>query len=323
MGAVRKGNWVYFGIATHGDWSTPATDVIFNIQLDRNGDGTAENPVVANNRLVFGPNADPIDVFVVTVGNAIVSFTNAFDSTRTTAPYNNSVLVVPVPVASLGLAAGDTNFGYRVLGASRFFGTIDATPFARYDIANQGIAFADGLSTPSTPIVPAAAPTTMFPDLQGTSMGVTYNAANFAANGSQGALLLHHFGQGAQRTEVLPVVDKTHGLLALKGGSCDNSAIDLSGSGNAVTGNVHSNGGLKISGSRNTVSGTLTYRTGCNASVKGLTATATGLQVDPLAHLTPAHFPCTFTRSGSWTLSGNLAPGVYCATGTITVSGSG
>ncbi len=233
------------------------------------------------------------------------------------------MLVVPVPVASLGLAAGDTNFGYRVLGASRFFGTIDATPLARYDIANQGIAFADGLSTPSTPIVPAAAPTTMFPDLQGTSMGVTYNAANFAANGSQGVLLLHHFGQGAQRTEVLPVVDKTHGLLALKGGSCDNSAIDLSGSGNAVTGNVHSNGGLKISGSRNTVSGTLTYRTGCNASVKGLTATATGLQADPLAHLTPAHFPCTFTRSGSWTLSGNLAPGVYCATGTITVSGSG
>jgi subtilisin family serine protease len=320
-GAVRKGDWVYFGIATHGDWSTPATDVVFNIQLDRDGNGAAENPVIANNRLVFGPNADPIDVFVVTAPG-IVSYTNAFDSTRTTAPYNNSVLVLPVPVAALGLVAGDTNFNYRVVAASRFFPTIDVTPFARYDIANQGIAFSDGLSTPATPISALAGPTTMFPDLQGTSIGVTYNAANFAANQSQGVLLLHHFGQGAQRTEVLPVVDKTYGLLALKGGACDNDALEMSGSGFAVTGNVHSNGGLKISGSKNTVSGTLTYRTGCRASVKGLTATATGLQADPLAHLTPAHFPCTFSRSGSWSLSGSLAPGVYCATGTIKVSGS-
>jgi len=322
VGAVRKGNWVYFGIATHGDWSAPATDVQFNIQFDRDGNGTAEGNQAVTTRLVFGANADPLDHFVVSVGTGVVSWTNAFDSTRTTAPFNNSVLVVPVPVAALGLAAGDTNFRYRVVGQSRFFGTIDTTPFASYDIANLGVTFADGLSTPPSIFSAAAAPTTMYPDQNGTSIGVNFNAANFAANASQGVLLLHHFGEASQRTEVLPVASSTFALLALKGGACDNQALELSGSKNAVTGNVHSNGGLKISGSKNTVSGAVTYRTGCRADVKGLTATAAALQADPLAHLTPAHFPCTFSRTGSWDLKGPLAPGVYCATGTIKLSAS-
>jgi hypothetical protein len=321
VGAVRKGDWMYFGLATHGDWSTPATDSILNIQVDRNNDNAAD-VTAATNRLTFGANADPLDIFVVTVGTAVVSYTNAFDSTKTTAPFNNSVLVVPVPVSRLGLPAGQTNFRYRVVGQSRFFGTIDTTAWAKYDIANLGLTFADGLTTPPSIFAAAAAPTTMYPDQNGQSIGVTYNAANFAANGSQGVLLLHHFGEGSQRTEVLPAVDKTFALLALKGGACDNEALQLSGSKNKVTGNVHSNGGLKITGSKNTVSGAVTYRTGCSANVKGLTATAAGLQADPLAHLTPAHFPCTFSRTGSWNLSGPLAPGVYCATGTITLSAS-
>ena len=216
---------------------------------------------------------------------------------------NNSVLVVPVPVSRLGLPAGQTAFRYRVVGQSRFWGTIDTTGWAKYDIANLGVTFADGLSTPPSIFSATAAATTMYPDLAGTSIGVTFNAANFAANGSQGVLLLHHFGEGSQRTEVLPVVTGTFGFLALKGGACDNSAIDLSGSGNAVTGNVHSNGGIKISGSKNTVSGTLTYRTGCRASVKGLTATEDEIdaRVEEIAganNTTPAKVYASLQKAG-------------------------
>jgi subtilisin family serine protease len=321
-GAVRKGDWMYFGVVTHGDWSTPATDVQFNVQIDRNNDNVVDTQSFTT-RLTFGANADPLDLFVVGVGTSAVSFTNTFDSNRTTAPYNSSVLVMPVPVAAIG-PAGTTAFRYRVVGQSRFWGVIDTTDWAKFDLANPGLAFADGLATPAT-VFGAATPTTTYPDQPGQNIGLVYNPANFAANASQGVLLLHHYGEQAQRAEVVPVTTTSFALLALKGGACDNSAIDLSGSSNSVTGNVHSNGGLKFSGSKNTVSGTLTYRTGCRASVKGLTATATGLQTDPLAHLTPAHFPCTFSRSGSWDLKasgGQLAPGVYCATGTIKLSAS-
>jgi subtilisin family serine protease len=326
VGAARKGGWLYFGIAAHGEWSTPATDVQFNIQIDRNNDGTSD-VAAFNTRLTFGANADPLDIFVNGVGSSAVSYVNIFDSNRTTAPYNNDVLVMQVPVTSLGLPAGQTAFRYRVVGQSRFFGTIDTTDWAKYDIDKPGISFSDGLTAPASIFLPAATaipatPTTMYPDQNGQTIGVTFNAANFAANGSQGVLLLHHFGEGSQRTEVLPVASGTFALLALKGGACDNEALQLSGSGNKVTGNVHSNGGIKITGSKNTVSGAVTYRTGCRAQVKGLTATAAGLQADPLAHLTPAHFPCTFSRTGSWDLRGPLAPGVYCATGTIKLSDS-
>jgi subtilisin family serine protease len=196
-GAATKGagaaRTVYFGLATHGDWATPATDVAFTIQVDRNGDGTADvSP--------FNTRFTDADVFVTAVGASAVGFTNIFNSNVNTAPFNNSVLVMPVPVSALGLPAGQSSFRYRIVGASRFWGTIDTTPWARYDHLNQGVDFADGL-----------AGTTMYPDVAGQQIGVTHNAANFAANGSQGVLLLHHFGKRGERTEVLGFV-RTRGF---------------------------------------------------------------------------------------------------------------
>ena len=101
-----------------------------------------------------------------------------------TAPFNNSVLVMPVPIGALGLPAGQTSFRYRVVGSSRFWGTIDTTPWANYNHAQPGVAFSDGLAA-----------TPMYPDLAGQQIGVTFNQAAFTANGSQGVLLLHHFNR--------------------------------------------------------------------------------------------------------------------------------
>jgi hypothetical protein len=145
-------------------------------------------------RLTFGPNADPQDVFVVGVGSSAVGFTNVFNSNVNTAPYNSNVLSVPVPVASLGLPAGTTSFKYRVQGISRFWGTIDTTPWATYNVAAPGLTFADGLAA-----------TNMYPDLPGTQIQVGYNAASYAANGSQGVLMLHHLNEKGLRAEVVAV----------------------------------------------------------------------------------------------------------------------
>ena len=193
IGAAAKGNTVYFGLSTYGNWSTPATEVQFTVQIDRDGNGTADVSAFTS-RFTFGPNADPLDVFVVGVGSSAVGFTNVFSSNVNTVPYNSNVLSVPVPIASLGLPAGQTSFKYRVQGLSRFWGTIDTTPWATYNLAAPGLTFPDGL-----------AGTTMYPDLNGEKFEIGYNAANFAANGSLGMLLLHHFNQTGKRAEVLEV----------------------------------------------------------------------------------------------------------------------
>jgi subtilisin family serine protease len=193
IGAVVKGTTAYFGLSTYGDWAAPATDTQFNIQVDRNNDGTADVTAFTT-RFTFGPNADPLDVFVTGVGSAAVSFTNIFNSNVNTAPYNNNVLNVAVPLASLALPAGTTSIKYRVVGNSRFWGVIDTTPWATYNVASPGVQFSDGL-----------AGTTMYPDLHGQVIGVTYNDASFTANGSGGVLLLHHFNTKGKRAEVLTI----------------------------------------------------------------------------------------------------------------------
>jgi subtilisin family serine protease len=193
IGAALKGTSMYFGLSTHGDWAAPATDTQFNIQIDRNNDGVADVTAFTT-RFTFGPNADPLDVFVTGVGSSAVSFTNIFNSNVNTAPYNNNVLVVAVPLASLALPAGTTTIKYRVVGNSRFWGVIDTTPWATYNVAAPGLSFSDGL-----------AGTTMYPDLSGTEIGVTYNDASFTANGSGGVLLLHHFNERGSRAEVLKI----------------------------------------------------------------------------------------------------------------------
>ena len=66
-GAATKGTSVYFGFSTFADWAAPATDVQFNVQIDRNNDGAADVQAFTT-RFTTGPNADPLDVFVVGVG---------------------------------------------------------------------------------------------------------------------------------------------------------------------------------------------------------------------------------------------------------------
>ena len=45
----------------------------------------------------------------------------------------------------------------------------------------------------------------MFRDLNNTDVPVTFNGAAYSANGSLGALLLHHFNEQGNRAEVLRV----------------------------------------------------------------------------------------------------------------------
>ena len=102
---------------------------------------------------------------------------------------------MPVPIGALGLPAGQTSFRYRVVGSSRFWGTIDTTPWANYNYAQPGVAFSDGTRRHAD-----------VSGLAGQQIGVTFDQAAYTANGSQGVLLLHHFNRRGARAEVLGFV---------------------------------------------------------------------------------------------------------------------
>lgn len=187
---------LFFGISTYGSWTTPASEMEFDIYFDTNEDGE-DDYVVYNTRIT------DTDVAVTALRNLssggpilqdVINYYLA--NLPPTAEMNNSVMVMPVYASDLGLGVGDTTFDYYIVTFDRFqgTGTIDETDVMSYDFANPGLDFTGGLTG-----IP------MYNDLPGNTIPVTYNAANFEANGSLGALLLHHYNLAGNRAQVLPV----------------------------------------------------------------------------------------------------------------------
>src|SRR5262249_11661425 len=114
LGGLTSAN-IYFGIATATNWTTPQNSVIdFQIEIDTNADG------VADFTLSNQDSSNDIFIPVLTVagsGTRIADgLLNVFAANlRDTAPFNNSVLVLPVKAASLGLTSSNSRFQYRVL----------------------------------------------------------------------------------------------------------------------------------------------------------------------------------------------------------------
>jgi hypothetical protein len=117
---------VYFGIATDGNWTTPHSFVAqYDVLIDVNRDGTDDYRVFNSSHgnatnFITAPNSAS-DVFLAVVQNLSsgIYFTNNFVNyfaadVRDTAPFNNSVMALPVPVKLIGLTAENSRFNYRV-----------------------------------------------------------------------------------------------------------------------------------------------------------------------------------------------------------------
>jgi hypothetical protein len=199
---------IYFGIGVAGNWATPQPSVVeFDIQIDVNGDGVVDytlfNTTAVNSSGGF---SDAFETALV-VGdfasaNTLNSFINFFDaSQRDTAPFNNSVLVMPVKVSSLGLSGGSSQIHYRIrsFGPSQHgFHLIDQTQWIAFDAARPVLDTAFfGLG--GRPFFNDGSNVTVKADL-------TAAAANgFASPARAGLLLLHHFNQKDRRIETVDV----------------------------------------------------------------------------------------------------------------------
>lgn len=214
-GSVEE-SMIYFGIATHGDWSTPS-EVEFDIYIDTNKDGVDDYAVFNfNYGSATGPDAS--DVFITVLVNLetgeplLQDFLNGVPaSVLNTAPFNTNVMVLPVSAEDLGLTNAASSFNYRVVSFSRDLELqdeeidpedpdqdfADRTPLdapLSYDVLRPGIDLSGGVEG-----VPA------YPDLDGEEIPFTYDRAAFFANRSQGVLLLHHFNTEGRRAEAVRV----------------------------------------------------------------------------------------------------------------------
>ncbi|HEX6047205.1 MAG TPA: S8 family serine peptidase [Pyrinomonadaceae bacterium] len=195
---------IFFAVAMHGKWSTPS-DVTVNIFIDRDRNGTDDFQIV--NTAFADAQGNLFDVFIsarrpapFTGGLTVDSFINNLSPANLeSVVYNTNMMVIPVSASALGLTTANARFNYRITTTSRgFAGTIDSLTTRTYDAANPGFDVTGGV---------AGLP--LYADLNGGSVPVNYNKANYQANGSLGLLLLHHHNGAGLHDQILSVQEPT------------------------------------------------------------------------------------------------------------------
>ncbi|HEU4767709.1 MAG TPA: S8 family serine peptidase, partial [Pyrinomonadaceae bacterium] len=195
---------IFFGVAMHGKWSTPS-DITVNIFIDRDRNGTDDFQII--NTAFADAQGNLFDVFVS--GRRSAPFTGGFTgdsfinniapSSLETVVHNTNMMVIPVTASALGLTTANAKFNYRITTTSRGFGgTIDTLSTRTYDAANPGFDVTNGV--PGLPV---------YADLDGATVPVNYNKANYQANGSLGLLLLHHHNGAGAHDQILSVQEPT------------------------------------------------------------------------------------------------------------------
>lgn len=196
---------VWFGVGTWGEWVNPS-EVTFEIEIDRNGDGIADAKVKTlqtgdvEDPATPGETADPTDVHVAfssasapAFGTGAFRYVNVDPASRDTNLFASNVVVIPAPAGStgLGLSAGNARFRYRVSTSSTYVGSVDETAWLTFDAEKPGYS------------VLAADGTPFHDDLGGTALPARYDAAAAQATGALGVLLLHHHNARNARVETL------------------------------------------------------------------------------------------------------------------------
>ena len=155
---------LYFGIANAGPWTNPHSFLYDpHLQIDTNFDGridhelaSCSNGALLKDNLSVSSYAD--DVFLSILirvprnerGIADAGYLNVFPPDEfDTVPFNNSVMVLPVPARMLGLDEEKTDFDFRVLtlGAEQYgYPEIDRTELIRYDVTKPVVHSAFGIN---------------------------------------------------------------------------------------------------------------------------------------------------------------------------------
>lgn len=190
VGVGASSDRITFGVATWGPAPAPADFRDVEIAIDANRDGTAE-------RYVYPARLPDSDVFATCVWTVVSSANACY--LADTAPevaraeggtYDSEILTMTVPRAAVGLSSASARFRYTVRTWAADAGEpVDAVGPLTWSPATPGVAF-------STSEAVADAP---------GSVPFTFDAAAARANGSLGALVLHHLGPAGASAEAVSV----------------------------------------------------------------------------------------------------------------------
>lgn len=222
---------VFFGIATHGEWSTP-NEVEMDIYIDSDEDGEPDH-------VAFNYWLSSQDLFVslfcpyplASLNDCDVWwYLNAFPATYNSNPFNSNVMMLAVSAEGIGLSDTNTDFNYAVVTFSRESAdAVDTTDWLSYDIAGMVLDTND-LNTGSP----------LWFVEKDSKLQVFYDTDNIAVNGApKGLLLLHHHNVTGNQAEVVmfetiiesialapdePAVNARNGTQVMMGVTLDNTS---------------------------------------------------------------------------------------------------
>lgn len=198
VGAGRTGvdgsdpGYLWFGLDTSADWATAGKNMFPTVNIDTNGDNTADYTVqvqtIGGSDLLYALLFDDAGAGSL-IGIYPVNFNLGNVDTN---PFDTNVMLIPIDPTALGYRATDTTFPIRysvatsaAYGAPLNSGTIDTTPAIDFDLARPAIS----MSAP------------LWQDQGGTGIPYRLGAGVASAN----ALLLHLQGADGARAQVVTV----------------------------------------------------------------------------------------------------------------------
>ncbi|HVJ63437.1 MAG TPA: S8 family serine peptidase, partial [Tahibacter sp.] len=208
LGVTYANNSFVFGLSTFEAWATP-NNFALNVCVDTNEDGNYDRVLfstsLAGYLSVAGQTNDPMDVLVTGMFTpptalSVVGFPNLVTpETFDPGTFNSNTVLLSATAANLGLADGDRSLRYAVAVCPRYNPLcVRLTPANQCGNADSAFAtvpgpFAYNGNAPGVTInVAGGGPAALLFEQNGTQLTGTYDAANMAANGSSGLLLLHH-----------------------------------------------------------------------------------------------------------------------------------
>ncbi|MEX1020653.1 MAG: S8 family serine peptidase [Litorilinea sp.] len=206
---------LYFGIATHGTWST-LNEVEFNIFLDVDGDRRADyrlyNSDLEGYAAGLWTEVRGGDVLVTALENLatgdryLADFVNGASAASYTGNvYNTHVVALPLPLHLLEWDAEQTVLNYRFTTYSRTFGNhplrspvVDNTPWLQLQITPPALNldFARTSGAPASPLMPAN---------PATRLTVGYRVHDYLNTRPTALMILHHHNHPDRRVEIIPI----------------------------------------------------------------------------------------------------------------------
>jgi hypothetical protein len=203
---------LYFGVSSHGRFTSPQTAVNYGVFIDATGDGLWDYQVTT----IRVPTIDAAlvvvtdrDLTMLPAGSPYVGFLNVADGNVDTNAFDSDVQVLAAPLSVMPLITGRIGFGVRAVSA---YMTIDdlgtSTVDGKPELARERMSF-DPVH-PGLSFSVAGGPAVLVPAADGTALTVTQDPASYAADtavgGDKGALVvLHQNDTATGRVRSVPI----------------------------------------------------------------------------------------------------------------------